>query len=248
MKLDNKADKKIKKFLKSVSEDYRESKIYNSIHYYISVNGVLKDFRFSDHISMKSSFKAYLDIIKITEDTYCLNYKQGVLQFGANTENVFEIIKGFVYLQDYIEDCIDKNTKSFKKLIKEYGDIKSLYGDIKKKFDTIKEERDKLSKTNLDKNKTIQSLNTKCSNHLLTIKQYQTEKIEYEGECNKLNKRINALNQDIINKDLKLSKLNDYITTLNNTIKNLKFENEQILSKKNTLIDNIKKLISKWKQ
>lgn len=154
MKLTNNADKKIKRFLKSVCEDFTESKVYNSIHYQICVNGILKDIRFADHLSRTSSARqeknGFMEIIKTTETTYLLNYKSGTLQYTASDSEVADIVKSFVILGEIIEEHIEKHKEYTNKAMK-----------IKTK---IAQEKDTLLKTIENKNKEIVELTKTISN------------------------------------------------------------------------------------
>lgn len=224
MKLDNKADKKIKRFLKSVSEDYIKSKIYESIHYFISVNGVLKDFRFSDHISKRNSNnKVYLDIMKMSEDVYVIIYKKDVLQLKASAENVFEIVKGFVYLEDYIEQSLIDLREYARNLNSQLDKLKNKYRD----YDNIKNKVDNLSKG-------INTLNKKNSAHLTTIKGYQKEIQSLKDISNNRKTKNNNLQIEIS----KLKKENEQLKTIN----------KELSSKRDKLKNIIQKIINKWKR
>lgn len=102
MELKNKTDKKLKKYLKSVCEDLKESKIYNSIHYGVSINGVVKHIRFSDHISIRAQSKLFIDIIKVTDSQYQIWFDNGS-KHVVSDDILVDYVKGYILVANQFE-------------------------------------------------------------------------------------------------------------------------------------------------
>lgn len=148
----SKVDRKIKRYLKSIAEDCKESKIYNSIHYCVTVDNKIVDIRLSDHLSSRSS--PFINIIKITDELYHVWYSNGDKQV-CNYDNIVDYIKSYILmynkfaeynnsLKNSITTLETELTKVHKsKLYKELQSTKSELDDAQANLDLLNAKLDK---------------------------------------------------------------------------------------------------------
>ena len=164
--LKGKTDKKIKRYLKSVAEDYKESKIYNSIHYLVVIEGKVKDIRFSDHLSPRSN--PFINIIKCTDTIYQVWYNNGDKQ-TCNSDDIVDYIKSYILMYDKFA---------------EYNQL------LRDQVTTIEKELQKVSKSELYKN--LQSYKDRLHDKCQEIADLTNKLNSSTAKIERLNNQINS--------------------------------------------------------
>ena len=180
MMLESKIDKQIKRYLKKISFEVKPSATNESIHYSIMYDNKKADIRFAQHTSNHS--KAFIDIVKITEDLYRINVDRQV-HYTVYDVNILSYLKAillvgpeiFKIIQEYQERCHVVITECNK--IKQHCERKLKHYDPEF-MDQIWEERDKA----------VELCESEIKKNLVLEKELQKVKSKYSKANNAMSK------------------------------------------------------------
>lgn len=168
MQLNSKTDKAIKRYLKSISDSVKESKVYSSVHYDFNIGDTVVDIRFSNHISSHNK-TTLLDIIKTGENTYYVQFYDSV-SANKTSDEVLPYIKSLisvgasiVEIVNILKTDIKQKRKDYDKVCNKANTFSQIIENKDKTIDNLRNELKTLKSANNIANNTIQSLNSKIS-------------------------------------------------------------------------------------
>ena len=205
--LDNKVDKQIKRYLKSISDKNAQSKVNGSCHYFMTTEQGTFEVRFADHFS-PSGNEADFDIVKV-RDLYIIRF--GEIQYSLYEENALTYIKALFLvgpeMSKQLKDAREQARSYLNKMIY-YKSKWTKHQEDVKFMDEIWSEKEKTDVENIQlsrDNKQLKNNNEVLKSELKDIKAlikgYKNTATTCQSKYNKLFRQFNEAKKLLNNID-----------------------------------------------